>query len=248
MKRKILSILTVIGFSAFGFAQDGIQIYVEGQMTDMSSGQGVIQVQGAGGVETVTHLVVENNTGGQKDWVITRLRINEQPNWTDYFCWGHETDPFGGTCYAAQTANPWTSPGASSVIVGDGEAGNIDSYVEPNASEGGTVTYRYYVSEDGQTFDDSVDIEVSFNLSLNEAANVEVSVGPNPASENLTIKASGTDGAVVKMVDVLGNVVLREKMSTVKTIDVSTFRNGIYFVSVYVNGVKTHSKKIIVRH
>ncbi len=248
MKRKILSIVTVIGFTAFGFAQDGIEIYVEGQTTDMSSGQGVIQVQGSAGVETVTHLVVDNNTGSSKDWVITRLRINEQANWTDYFCWGHETDPFGGTCYSAQAANPWTSPGSSSVIVGDGEAGNIDSYVEPFTGEGGTVTYRYYISEDGQTFQDSVDVEVSFNLSLTEVNNIEASVGPNPASENLTIKATGTDGAVVKMVDVLGNVVLREKISTVKTIDVSSFRNGIYFVSVYVNGVKTHSKKIIVRH
>lgn len=246
MKRKILSILTVIGFTAFGFAQDGIEIYVNGGTTDMSSGAGVVQLEGSGTIEAVADIHIENHTGSAENWKITRMRINELTAWTDYVCWGHETDPFGGVCYASQPANPWTTN--DGVVVGDGEAGICAAHIQPDQSAPGTVVYRYYVSSNGVDYVDSVDIEVSFNLSLNEAANVEVSVGPNPASENLTIKASGTDGAVVKMVDVLGNVVLREKMSTVKTIDVSTFRNGIYFVSVYVNGVKTHSKKIIVRH
>jgi hypothetical protein len=249
MKKTLLAICATFGIAAFAVAQDGIEIYVNGGMTDYSSGNGVFQTGPEVGGEAVADIHIENHTGASVDWVVTRLRINEQATWTDYLCWGHETDPFGGTCYSASLmpTNPWCTPAA--VTVGDTEGGVIAAHITPDIGAPATVTYRYYVSTDCQTYADSVDIEVSFSLGLEEATpELSVSVAPNPASDNITVKANGVESAQVKMVDVLGNVVLREKMVASKTINVAEFRNGIYFIIVEAEGAKPVSRKVIVRH
>lgn len=251
MKRTLLAFCATFGLATLTFAQDGIEIYVDGGMTDYSSGNGVYQTGPEPGGEAVADIHVENHTGTTKDWVVTRYRINEQASWTDYLCWGHETDGTGGTCFSAalMPTNPWTTPGATSVVVNDQEAGVIAAHITPDIAAPATVIYRYYVSTDGQTYEDSVDIEVSFSASLEDIApQLSVSVAPNPASDNITVKAGGVDQAVVKVVDVLGNVVLKENMTAVKTINVADFRNGIYFVIVEAEGAKPVSRKMIVRH
>ncbi len=51
------------------------------------------------------------------------------------------------------------------------------------------------------------------------------------------------------MTDVLGNVVLREVIvGTVKKINVTKFRNGVYFITVKASGAKSVTRKVIVRH
>jgi hypothetical protein len=79
-------------------------------------------------------------------------------------------------------------------------------------------------------------------------ASVEVNVAPNPATDYVKVTAEGVESATVKMIDVLGNVILKETIKGSKTIDVSEFRNGIYFVIIEAEGVKTINRKVIVRH
>ncbi len=187
MKRTLLALCTTIGLAAFTNAQ--IEIYVNGGATDLSGG--LYQTGPVPGGEAVADIHVENHTGVSKDWVVTRLRINEQATWTDYLCWGHETDQFGGTCYSAglMPTNPWTTPAA--VTVGDGEAGIIAAHITPDAGAPAVVTYRYYVSTDGQSYEDSVDIEVSVAASIEEIApELTVNVAPNPASDVVSISAN----------------------------------------------------------
>jgi hypothetical protein len=141
----------------------------------------------------------------------------------------------------------WTATNA--VVVGDGEGGTLASDITPDPAVGATSTYRYYVHEAGQAYEDSIDIEVSFTASIPEIApSLTVSVAPNPATEFITVTAAGVEKATIKMVDVLGNVVLKETFISSKKIDVTEFRNGIYFIIVEADGVKPVSRKIIVRH
>ena len=59
--------------------------------------------------------VITNNTGSMQRWRVTRNRISVPTGWTDGLCWGHITDPFGGTCYSSgqMPGNPWTTPSGS---------------------------------------------------------------------------------------------------------------------------------------
>ncbi len=241
MKRVLLTILTFSTLSFAASAQDGIEIYLHGATdVDYSSG-GVVQITTSTSNQITTDFDVWNNTGSSHDWVITRKRINEIASWSDELCWS--------TCYTAalMPSNPWTTP--NSYTVADGTSGLLDTYITPDAANPGTVTYRYFVSTDGVHYSDSVDVEVTFVLDVAAISpEISVSVSPNPASEYITIKAGEGQQGTVRIVDVLGNVVLNESMTSNKKVNVSTFRNGIYFVIVQPDNGKAVNKKIVVRH
>lgn len=238
MKRSLLSLLTIAGFSAFSFGQMTIGgVDVSGTQVDYTSA----------GAEVVVDVHVENNTGGSKDLTILRERINPNPTWTDYLCWGHSTDPFGGTCYPASLMNfgEWTTP--TDVTIGNGEAGTLAVHILPEGDNGCTV-YRYKVM-DGTTAIDSVDISVCKSASVDEIEPFSISVAPNPANSYVKIKTTGVEGASFKVVDVLGNVIVKESiMGTSKTINTESYKNGVYFITVEADGQKPINKKIIVRH
>ena len=50
------------------------------------------------------------HTGSDQDWYITRNTISVSPGWVDGCCWGHSTDPFGGTCFSTGSMDmtSWT--------------------------------------------------------------------------------------------------------------------------------------------
>jgi hypothetical protein len=240
MKKGLLSILTIIGFSVASLAQDQVEIYLLGGTTDYSSG-GVYQQTVTAPGEVTNDFEVKNISGSTKTWKITRYRINGIATWSDYMCWD--------LCFTAgaMSTNPWTS--STTRTIDDQSNSVLNTYVTPDENNPGTVTYRYYVSEDGINYVDSVDLEVTF--ALNVAAitpEVSISVGPNPASDYIMIKANGSEGGSIRIVDVLGNVVLSEPFANSKKINVANFRNGIYFVVVQPDNGKAINKKIVVRH
>lgn len=245
MKRGLLILALISGTQLL--AQSGIEIYVNSGTTNMAGS--VVQVSPTGPGVVVSDIHIVNNTGVSKNWVITRKRINEQPTWSDYLCWGHESDPFGGTCYSASTMNTtlWTTP--TGVVVANGEGGVLQSDITPDELAPATATYRYYVGS-GSVYEDSVDVEISFFASTIKLNNpLTLSVLPNPASDYINVNIGTLEQASIKMVDVLGNVVLREQVTQQnKKIDISGFKNGIYFVIIEAPGLKPVNRKIVVRH
>jgi hypothetical protein len=246
MKKTLLSILAIAGLATMASAQ--IEMYVNGGTTDYSDG-GVYTLYATGETDHSTEIHVENHTGNTHDWLVSRTRINRPTSWVDYLCWGHESDQFGGVCIDAPTmdSDPWTI--TADITVADGEYGFISSHVTPSFNDPATVTYRYYVGTSGNPYQDSMDLVVILTpLELNETPLLEVSVAPNPATDYVKVTAEGVESATVKMIDVLGNVILKETIKGSKTIDVAEFRNGIYFVIIEAEGVKTINRKVIVRH
>ena len=249
MKKTLLSIIAVAGISSLSFGQ--VEIYVDGGTTNYAGG-GVLQVTANDGFELVHEIHFENHSGGDLDWKASRKRIDAPATWEDFLCWGHETNTSGGLCIDAANMDVplYTMPNGTQVTVADGEYGFVSSHITPDASGTVPVTYRYYIGTPLSPFQDSMDIVVNFNVEVEEIApSLTVNVAPNPANDYININASGVDGATVRIVDVLGNVVLKETaVAENKKVNVAKFRNGIYFVMVEAEGVKPVTRKVIVRH
>jgi hypothetical protein len=94
----------------------------------------------------------------------------------------------------------------------------------------------------------SVPFEVTWTGTQTLSQDCELLLTPNPAADLVSITGESVKHPfTLIMTDSLGNRVLREENIT-KT-DVSTFRNGIYFISVLpVTGGKAVTRKLIIIH
>ena len=102
----------------------------------------------------------------------------------------------------------------------------VDISVTANTSFGAIpYTLSYKLTIDGGT------------ASLTEVTSPELTLFPNPAEDKLTVTVK--EPTSIKVTNVLGTVVLEEKISTSKTINVSGLKNGIYFVTNTVTGRST---------
>jgi hypothetical protein len=244
----IKSVLSFI-FLFFLFSLNAQLSIVHVGDTDELNGQIYSKVaNGTGDQEIDLHIM--NNSGADLSLKITRLKLSvPETDWIDYICWGIIGDPFGGTCYNPSTANPWTTSGQAKLIP-NGQGGLLAVHIDPSDEANGTGHYRYYVSEDGFTYLDSVDVIVTSNsLSIkeNKQSLPLLTAYPNPSSEILTVSLNNNADGYLKITDVLGKVILEEKISGTKKINVEEFKNGVYILSLTSNGTKT-SKRIVIKH
>jgi len=249
MKKLVLLLfLSLIGGLS---AQDGISIMIDGQATELS-GQ-VYNVDATSNLSFDVPFDVFNNTGQAHQWRVTRKKISVGAGWTDGLCWGHGTDPFGGTCFTSgqMNTNPWTTPGSVGVLftINDGEYGKMKASIDPEDLNSVTSHYRYYISDDGINYADSVDLVVEFTAAIKPVKEpVSVTIVPNPASDYINITLNGAETVTMKMVDVLGNLILKETVSSNKKIDVTDIKSGVYIISFEGAGVKSFNRKVIIRH
>lgn len=242
MKKTILSIISVFALSALSFAQS-ITVNVQGSATDVSGTVVTEVVTSSSPDQHVLDFDVVNNSGVDKALKITRKHINISSGWESYFCWG--ASAILGTCYPVYQDQEWTG---GSINVANGAKGVLSSYVNPTSS--GSILIRYYVVDDSnQERLDSVDVQINTLLSVEEQTAISLSIAPNPSSNFVNINAAGVTNAKVRIVDVLGNVVYNESIgASSKKVDVTSFRNGIYFVTVEGEGIKPSTRKLIIRH
>jgi hypothetical protein len=250
MKSLLYSFVLLCSITALA-QQDGIVITFEGQPTDVSGGTYTMTAPSNQVFDVPFH--VENNTGQSHQWIITRYKVNVPSGWADGLCWGSSSDPFGGICYSSSqmAANPWTSSSSASALftINNGDYGKLKPQINPDDAVSGTAHYRYYISDPGSGYSDSVDLIVDFTASIKPVKeDITISIVPNPASDYISITANGMDNASLKMVDVLGNIVFRDVISNSKTIVTSNFKTGVYFVTLEQPGLKPVSRKIIIRH
>ncbi len=240
MKKIILSLFSVTLISAAASAQS-ITINVDGTPTDISGMEHVEIVVSPVSDEHLVDFVVTNNTGSTQTLSVTRRHMNMPAGWSDYFCWG----VYGqfGNCYLSYPDAVWTGGTES---IDNGGQGLLSSYI--NAPSSGTSTIRYYIN-DGASYLDSVDLVITSTAGIQENPTLSLNVAPNPADNFVNINMTGVNKANVKIVDVLGNVVYKEMVAeTTKKVDVSRFKNGIYFITIESEGIKPTTRKLIIRH
>lgn len=250
MKALFLSLF--LSVSLLAMSQDGIVIHLDGQTADISGQTHTVAI--SSGASFDIPFDVENNTGAAKQWRITRYKVATPAGWSDALCWGHSTDPFGGTCYSStqMNSNPWTTPGSQTVLftINDGEYGKMKVSVDPEDNTYGQGHYRYYISTNGLTMLDSVDLIVDYTASVKPVVKEEISisVAPNPSTEYVNIQFTGAEQLQLKMMDALGNVISREVLNGNRKLNVSDLNSGVYFLVFEAPGSKSITRKLVVRH
>ena len=244
MKKALLTICigALTGFTSYA---QGIEISLHGTTPDIS---GTIHMEATTTADPVEVSFDVTNTGTTtQDIIVTRVIMNEPSGWSNYFCWGHSTDPFGGTCYPPSANTIYV--GANPATLAASEHGVLKCYVTPSSPAATPGVYRYYVGTTGTPKMDSIDLRVSSTLSLAPIKkDFSLSVSPNPASDYVNIEVSNLENGSMKIVDVLGNVVLSTSFNGKKTLNVEDYKNGVYFILISGDGVKSINRKLVVRH
>ncbi len=233
------------------YAQNSIMIAIHGSFSDISGQTHEVTLTNTESLDISFDII--NQTGVTHQWRITRKKISVPSNWTDLLCWGHCTDQFGGTCFPADTLNDtWTSPSNQSVLfnINSGECGKLKVTVNPNTfATSGEARYRYYISDDGVNYSDSVDLLLNYMVSSKPVKeDILVNISPNPASDFIQITLNGGETANIKIIDALGTTLSKESIGSSKKINISELRNGVYFVVLEIPGSKTITRKVIIRH
>mgnify|MGYP006140367393 CR=1 FL=1 len=263
MKKIVLS-LAIAAVAAFNLnAQNGIEIYYNGEGADISGGthdaylfassSDIVPVD-ANTVLYEPKFIVVNNTGGNQQWRITRKVISMPSSWPDdQLCWPPLCYNTSGDYYMT----PHTVNNPAPVII-DGtdqtqnsELAELKPRISIDINNASYAHFRYYITAAGDNIHvDSVDLTINFSLGLNSSVKTapEMTVSPNPATDFTTINVTGIDGATMKIVDVLGNVIAKESISGTKKLDLTNYRNGVYFVMIEAPGIKSINRKLIVRN
>ena len=231
-------------------AQNTISIEIPGTTIDISGQTHEVELTNSEPIDVSFDII--NNTGVTQQWRITRKKISGTTTWSDLICWGHCTDALVGSCYPANVYDPWTTPSTQNVLfdVNNGECGKLKVTINPDDwTTTGQAQYRYYVSNDGTNFSDSVDLVLSYTAALKPVKEeASVTIGPNPASDHIQITTSGVEAANIKIMDALGTTISKETIISSKKINVSDLRNGVYFVVIEIPRSKTITRKVIIRH
>lgn len=236
-------------------AQDNISIFIEGQNTDLSSGASPYTVNAPSSGSTIdVPFEVHNNSAVLQRWRITRKQLSVPAGWADGVCWGHSSDPFGGSCYSStqMNTNPWTTPGGAGVLfdILPGEYGKMKPDFNPADGVSGFAHYRYYITNSsGMSYLDSVDVLVDYvagNKIIKDP--VSVTMVPNPADDYIFLNANNNESIQFKITDAMGAILMKEQFISSKKINTSEFRSGVYFISFEAPGIKSFTRKIIVRH
>ncbi|MDG1334282.1 MAG: T9SS type A sorting domain-containing protein [Crocinitomicaceae bacterium] len=242
--KKVLLIALAGVISSFSFGQVSITVngaaHSSGTSYTFASDTNKIDVNG----------LVENTTASPITVSVERVILSPVSSWVDDMCWATSSDGgLTGQCYnGIQASNPYLSP--DSFVINPGDNGVFKGTIKPKDPDYGCSDYRYYFIQDGSIMLDSIDVTVCKTASAEELAPaLSISVAPNPANSYFKVKTNDVTGATVQVVDVLGNVVLKETvMGSSKTINTESFRNGVYFVRVSADNQRPINRKVIVRH
>ena len=242
MKKILLNSIAILGFAAFGISQDGITMKIAGDPVDYSSEHApyIRTVSSAGVVEFDIDVV--NTTGAEKAWRLTRLNGTDVPSaWTTTIC-------AGLSCFPPSADNPYCSPAALSqqLVVANGGTGIIAFH--STVTTAATGTYRIYVG-DCATYDDSMDIQIVSSVGIKEVKQYpNFSIFPNPADDAVNIQLNNSKNGTIKIIDLVGNIVYSDDFVTYSKVNISEFKNGIYFVTIETSDAKISNRKLIVRH
>lgn len=242
MKKIILAVVTLTLFAGGTMAQ-GASIKVKGTMTDVSGTELTVDASSAAQDGHIFDFSVDNLTGSAQDWSLRRVRLSPIAGWVDQVCWGAVSQGVG-EC-STPTGDNWTT-GYTVPVQPTTTDAEINIYID--APSAGSSTFRYIVMN-GSTKVDSVDLTITKTLGITENTSLTLTIAPNPATSFVNVNMEGVSSANLKIVDVLGNIVLKETVyDNSKKVDVTQFRNGVYFITVDAEGVKPTTRKLIIRH
>ena len=111
MKQILLNAFAILCIAFMSVAQDGIVIKIAGDNTDYSSGHVPYVTSGTIGNEIVVDFEIENTSGNQVTFRISRLKDGNVPSdWTNMVC-------VGTSCFPNSNNNPFSESTYSNVYL-----------------------------------------------------------------------------------------------------------------------------------
>ena len=246
MKHLLLSMAMVS--SALVAGSQSIQIQDENGV-DISGSTITFQGDNSAFNVITGHLLIKNVSANDLDVKIKRYETSVVSGTQDYFCWF--------LCYASMDAGvnplfPTSSQSAynhSRTVEADSVDDALSVYHRPETNVG-VSTYRY-VAFDGNNPNDSAFVDVIFDVGyvgVPEIDDIKTVHYPNPASANLTIKLDKYDNNMsIQVVDMLGKKVKSVPVNGNQVnINVTEFKNGVYFYSVVSDKGVLLTRKFLV--
>jgi hypothetical protein len=259
----------ILGFTAFcalsmttAKAQSGIEIRLDGvganlagttnyvnlttsssELSNLGNGTGLFEV----------HFDITNNTGADAQWRITRKKMSVPTTWVDQVCWPPQCYNANGDIYVTPNSggNPAPTVVNGTAMTTNSEVAEMKPRITIDLAAASSALYRYYVTDASTgAYLDSIDLNINFALAVNPIKqNPTISLSPNPATDNVTVQLGSAETGSVRIVDALGNVVYNEMIANgTKSIDVSNFKTGVYFVIIDPSDAKPVNRKLIVKH
>ena len=244
--KKLLLIFTAILMTGLTMNAQDLQLFFFNQQ--IADGDTIFQFGDAGAAEIVIdHLQVYNNTDKAMSVMVSRERLDMQPNASSQFCWG--------LCFSPATT---VSP-EPKLIQSEEFSTNEDfsGHYLPNGDLGNSyVKYNFY-NETNQF--NIISAVVRFLATPTGIAEEAMNGGriseiyPNPASNVINLDyelTSKVNEASLKVFNLLGAEVKTanlERNSNKATLDVSDLNNGIYFYTVFINGDAFKTKKLVLQ-
>ncbi|MFT6921255.1 MAG: hypothetical protein ACJA1C_000249 [Crocinitomicaceae bacterium] len=215
-------------------------------LTHNFSGE-TIQINSNGQSSLTVHLLFNNLTQNQQDWIISRQRLNLNPSGWEYIQFGVTTDVFGGVGADLSTSpDLWIAPPNFEQTVEFDEVLGLSVFLSPSSTSG-CGTYRYYLGTTLDPFQDSVDLEICYTLVINDLSEIEANIYPNPSSSQLNVEADLMDASIA-IADLSGRTLLAEQFNNEMNLNVAELKDGVYFVIIEKKGISTIKEKIIVQH
>lgn len=127
------------------------------------------------------------------------------------------------------------------------ESNNTITYA-PNSVFSGVDSFQYYTCNAANASQcDTATIRIEIATNINEIDEKLVQIYPNPANNILHIEVDIENEIQLQLLNVLGQVVVNQKIEKTTSIALQTIPNGLYFAKISANG-KHFIQKIQIAH
>ena len=234
MKNFILtSFLSVL---LLGVSNAQISIYWDEDPGNTYNSSTINILKDVGSFDVYMHC--ENTGTTNQEVKFRRIVLNSSVTFSDQFCDNNLCYP----CFGSD----WTSPASTVLMPGD------SSVMKPTISflnGAGTAEIRYYVLDVNDQPIDSVDVNITCTVGIEDTYKNITRIYPNPSAVTLNVENVFGSKLELHMLNKNGKsvdskIILNGKNS----FDVSHFSNGNYFINIISNGELVETKKIIVLH
>ena len=246
--KSILTLFAAIIAGAISvFAQDLVIIKTGGNH-HLNDSVIVMNGTAADSIVTVTDLKVVNTAGATLKVKVRRVDSTVVAGSENYLCWG--------SCYAAQSATVWVTPGFDSIQSGDTNNTFTGDY-EPHGYLGTEIIK--YIFFNSVNPNDSSWVIVKYVIAPLGIAQINPSTAhvsapyPNPANNNVSFNYNlkGAQHGTMEIYNSIGRCVQTTPVSAENnklSISVANLPSGIYICKLQANGGNPVYQRLVVAH
>ncbi len=234
MKNLILT--SVFSVVLLGYSNAQISIYWDNDPGNTYNSSTINILKDVGSFDVYMHC--ENTGTSNQEIKFRRIVLNSSVTFSDQFC-------DNNLCYPC-FGNDWTSPASTILMPGD------SSVMKPtiNFSNGaGTAEIRYYILDVNDQPIDSVDVNITCTVGMEDTYKNITHIYPNPSAVTLNVENVFGSKLELNILNNYGETVdSKFTLNGKNTFDVSHLPNGNYIINIISNGELIETKKIIILH